>query len=107
MILNLIIKNPNLSGIVALCMWSFGALWVVEIQALPTFEALSISLAISFLMTAAWLSYSGRWGLVLKQPFYIWIPGLIGIFLNDIAYFTRLSVHLLPKSILLIIYGQY
>lgn len=69
-------------------MWSFAALLAVEVESIPTFEILSVALTVSFLATSAWLTYSGRWGLIAKQPLTIWIPGIIGVFFNDLAYFT-------------------
>lgn len=69
-------------------MWSFAALLAVEVESIPTFEILSVALTVSFLTTSAWLTYSRRWAEIMKQPFTIWIPGIIGVFFNDLAYFT-------------------
>lgn len=69
-------------------MWSFAALLAVEVESIPTFEILSVALTVSFLTTSVWLTYSGRWKLIAKQPQTIWIPGVIGVFFNDLAYFT-------------------
>lgn len=73
-------------GLGALFMWTVEPLLISEINNLPIFEVLSIIFFSSFMLTAIRLTLRKRWSLVLKQPAFIWLGGILGICLSDFAY---------------------
>lgn len=85
------IKQPKtiliatLIGYGGLAIWSLSPLLVSYLQNIPTFEILAVTLSISFLVIATKLTIKKQWSLV-KQPWFIWLIGVIGIYGNDLTY---------------------
>lgn len=80
------VKRATYMGLGALVMWTVEPLLISEVNGLPIFEVLAIIFFSSFLLTAFRLTKQKRWHLVLKQPAFIWIAGLMGICMSDFAY---------------------
>ncbi len=80
-------NNPSatLIGYCGLFFWTIGAVLVAHIENIPTFQALSIALGVSFSATAVYLTLTKRWFL-LKQPLPLWLVGITGVFGNDVLY---------------------
>lgn len=79
-------KHATLFGLGALAMWAVEPLLISSVNDLPIFELLTIIFASSFLITSVRITYNKKWGLVLKQPVFIWLMGFAGICLSDFAY---------------------
>lgn len=80
-------QYPTWIGYTALLFWALAAPFVVQIKSLPIFESLTVIFLISFLLSAVKLSFYQEW-LKLKQPWFIWVGGVLGIYGNDILYIT-------------------
>lgn len=80
------VKRATLMGLGALIMWTLEPLLVSEVNGLPIFELLAIIFFSSFFITAIRATKKKRWGLILKQPAFIWIAGFMGICASDFAY---------------------
>lgn len=72
-------------GYSGLALWSLSPLMVAQLKNIPTFEILTIALSISFFVIAIKLTLQKQWGRI-KQPFLIWVVGVIGIYGNDLTY---------------------
>lgn len=83
---NLSARYATYLGLGALGMWTVEPLLISEVNSLPIFEVLTIIFASSFVMTAIRLTLKRRWHLVLKQPLFIWLAGMLGICASDFAY---------------------
>lgn len=80
------VKRATYMGLGALAMWTVEPLLISEVNELPIFEVLAIIFFSSFALTAFRLTKHKRWHLVLKQPAFVWIAGLMGICMSDFAY---------------------
>ncbi|GGI86251.1 DMT family transporter [Legionella impletisoli] len=78
-------KYPTLIGYSALIFWALAAPLVVQIKSLPVFETLSIVFSVSFLISAVKLTIYREWS-KLKQPWFLWVIGFLGIYGNDLLY---------------------
>lgn len=81
----LIKKYPTVIGYSALIFWAMAAPFVVKIKSLPLFETLTIVFSISFLLSAIKITLYRQWS-TLKQPWFLWIIGILGIYGNDLLY---------------------
>lgn len=72
-------------GYGALLFWSMSATLTAMVSKIPTFQIISIALAISFLLACIMLTIGKRWH-TIKQPYMVWIVGIIGINCNDMLY---------------------
>lgn len=72
-------------GAMGLFFWSLSAVYTVHIKSLPLFEILSIVFLISFIISAIKISVCRQWSL-LRQPWYLWFIGIVGIYGNDIFF---------------------
>ncbi len=72
-------------GYGGLVLWSLSPLMVAQLNNIPTFEILTIALSISFFVIAIKLTIQKQWGRI-RQPFLIWLVGVIGIYGNDLTY---------------------
>jgi drug/metabolite transporter (DMT)-like permease len=72
-------------GYSGLILWSLSPLMVAQLKNIPTFEILAIALSISFVVIALKLTIQNQWGRI-KQPWLVWLIGVIGIFGNDLTY---------------------
>lgn len=72
-------------GYLAILLWGVESVFVVKVKAIPLFEILTVAYLISFLLTAAKLSWQRDWAR-LKQPWILWVVGLCGVLGNDILY---------------------
>lgn len=71
-------------GYLALILWSSMALITSKLHGIPLFELLFCAFFISFFLTSIKLTIKRQWYLI-KQPFIIWIIGVIGIYGNDLT----------------------
>lgn len=82
---------PTTVGCGALLIWSLYALLVSEILVnLPIFETAFLVFSISFVAMAIRLTLKKQWSLV-KQPFIIWLIGIIGVCGSDLAYVSAVK----------------
>lgn len=77
--------HPTAIGYSALVFWALAAPFVVKIKSLPIFEILTIVFAVSFVLSAVKLTLFRQWS-TLKQPWFLWIIGILGIYGNDLFY---------------------
>jgi len=78
-------KYPTVIGYSALIFWALAAPFTVKIRAIPVFETLTVVFTVSFFVSIIRLTYSGRWA-ELKQPWFLWCIGFLGIYGNDLLY---------------------
>lgn len=78
-------SRATLIGYISLLMWASSGVLTSSVTKIPTFEVLSVAFAISFGITAATLTVKKQWHKV-KQPWPLWVAGVIGIFGNDALY---------------------
>lgn len=78
-------QYPTLIGYSALIFWALAAPFVVKIKSLPIFEILTIIFTVSFVLSAVKLTLCRQWS-TLKQPWFLWIIGILGIYGNDLLY---------------------
>ncbi len=78
-------QYPTLIGYSALIFWALAAPFVVKIKSLPVFESLAIVFSVSFLLSSIKLTLYRQWS-KLKQPWFLWPVGLLGIYGNDLLY---------------------
>jgi drug/metabolite transporter (DMT)-like permease len=79
-------KLPTTIGCGALAMWSLYALVVSELVSnLPVFQTLFLMFGASFIVMALRITLLKRWHLV-KQPWFIWLVGVIGVCGSEVAY---------------------
>jgi len=72
-------------GYSALLCWALAAPLVVQIKSIPLFETLTIVFSVSFLISSIKLTLCQQWS-QLKQPWFLWLIGFLGIYGNDILY---------------------
>lgn len=85
------VKLPTTVGCGALAMWSIYALVVSELVGrLPLFQTLFMMFSFSFIIMALRLTASGGWQLP-KQPWFIWLIGILGVCGSDTAYLTAMQ----------------
>lgn len=73
-----------------------------ELNAIPTFEVLTIISAVAFIFSLAAIAINKKWH-VLKQPWYIWAIVAAGIYGNNICYVIALK-YAPPAQAILIYY---
>lgn len=66
-------------------MWAMSACYVMTVNAIPTFEIITIAYSITFIFTAIKLSVKHQWS-TIRQPWFLWVIGLLGVFGNDIFF---------------------
>lgn len=66
------------------------ALFGAELSRIPLFELLTIALSIGFILTLLKLSISKQWRCI-KQPWYIWLIGISGIYGTDLLFYAALK----------------
>ncbi|MDQ2994159.1 MAG: DMT family transporter [Pseudomonadota bacterium] len=74
-------------GFCGLLIWSMSGVMAANIRNIPTFEILAITYTISFCLTMLYVAKTKRWH-KLKQPWYIWLIGIVGICGSDGLYIT-------------------
>ena len=72
-------------GYIALLFWASSGVLASSVINIPTFEVLSVAFSISFGITALLLTLRGQWSKV-KQPLFLWIIGMVGVYGNDALY---------------------
>lgn len=75
----------TLLGYSALLLWSFSASCAVILKNLPSFEVLTITFFGAFLYCALRITHTRKWK-KLKQPWYVWAIGIIGVCGQQILY---------------------
>lgn len=79
-------------GFLAVLLWALLALFTAAAGAVPPFQLLSLSFAIAFLVSLAFLFRRGRGGLsLLRQPWPVWALGVGGLFGYHLFYFIALQ----------------
>lgn len=78
---------PTLLGYSALLFWALAAPLTVCIKGLPIFETLTVVFSISFILSATKLTIYQQWQR-LKQPWFLWVIGFVGIYGNDLLYIS-------------------
>ncbi|MDF1795287.1 MAG: DMT family transporter [Coxiellaceae bacterium] len=91
---------PTLLGIFALLFWSIDGVLVSGLHNIPSFEILAIIFSFGFILTAIKLTIEGQWSLV-KQPWWIWIIGVFGVYGNNVFYVISFK-YAPPQQVLLI-----
>lgn len=88
------IQNVRLAtstGCGALLVWSLYASIVSELLGrLPVFQTLFLMFLVSFLAMCLRLTYMKRWH-VLKQPWLVWVVGVLGVCGSDVAYVSAVK----------------
>lgn len=84
---NLSSRTATLLGYGGLFIWAVSAVFVTHTKNIPTFEILTITYSISFLLTAIVLTWRKEWYKV-KQPLVVWLIGIFGIYGNEILYLS-------------------
>lgn len=85
------VKFPTTIGCGALLVWSLYALIVSELLGrLPIFQTLFLMFGVSFVAMAIRLTFMKRWS-VLKQPWPIWLIGVLGVCGSDVAYVSAVK----------------
>lgn len=75
-------------GVLALIIWSTGALAAVKICQLPSLEVLAFTFFITFITTCLKLTITKRWSDIYSQPWYVWVIGVLGICMQQLAYIS-------------------
>lgn len=83
---NFFSKYPSSFGFIALCVWSFSALFASIMKSIPTFEMLSMIFFVSFISIFIKIGWFNDWK-KLKQPLFVSLIGVVGISGNDYFYF--------------------
>lgn len=79
-------------GCGALLLWSLYALVISElVETLPVFQTLFLMFGISFVAMSIRLTLKKRWSILWKQPFLIWVVGVLGVCGSDIAYVSAVK----------------
>ncbi len=78
-------RYPTFIGYSALIFWALAAPFTVKIKDIPIFETLTIVFTISFFFSAIKLTLCKQWH-TLKQPWFLWLIGFLGIYGNDLLY---------------------
>lgn len=104
--------SPTFIGYLALVIWSLSASAAVHIATLPVFQILIVTFFLAFLLSAGRLTVTRTWH-TLKQPWYIWVIGVLGIcaqqffylkaFQNGPAAQVDIIVYLWPLFLILLI----
>jgi drug/metabolite transporter (DMT)-like permease len=104
--------SPTFIGYLALIIWSLSASAAVHIAMLPVFQILIVTFFLAFLLSAVRLTVTKAWS-SLKQPWYIWVIGVLGIcaqqffylkaFQNGPAAQVDIIVYLWPLFLILLI----
>lgn len=79
-------KNATMLGTIALLLWVVEPLSVSELRGIPFFEFLFLTFASGFILTAIRVTKNKQWKLILKQPLFLWLVGLLCICGSDFAY---------------------
>lgn len=79
------LDKPTLGGLIALFFWAFMAVFTNFVKSLPIFEILTIVFLVSFLTSLVKIWYCHDWH-KLKQPWFLWLIGIAGIYGNDLLY---------------------
>lgn len=77
--------SPTFIGYLALVVWSLSASAAVHITTLPVFQVLIVTFFLAFLLSVARLTVTKTWS-ALKQPWYIWVIGVLGICVQQFFY---------------------
>ncbi len=84
--------GATLIGFLAVLLWALLALFTAGAESVPPFQLLSLSFAIAFVASLAFLLRRGMRGLsVLRQPWPAWILGVGGLFGYHFLYFVALK----------------
>ena len=81
--------GATLTGFLAIAMWSLLALFTAASGAVPPFQLAAITFAIGGLIGFAWVAATSRWA-DLRQPWPVWMLGIVGLFGYHAFYFTAL-----------------
>ena len=86
------VMQYNLSGILAILLWSTLASLTVKVGRVPPFELVSISFTVAFFIGLGLWKKEGRGILVhLKLPLKVWLVGVGGLFGYHFFYFLALQ----------------
>lgn len=99
---HLLKKYATIIGCLATTLWSFDGVMFSELNAIPTFEVLTVVCAAAFVFALIRLTITKRW-YVLKQPWYVWAIVAIGIYGNNVCYVVALK-YAPPEQAILIYY---
>lgn len=84
--------GATLIGFLAVLLWALLALFTAGAESVPPFQLLSLSFAIAFVASLAFLLRRGLRGLsVLRQPLSAWVLGVGGLFGYHFLYFVALK----------------
>lgn len=81
-----LVRSHTFIGSGALLLWIVQPLLVTELEGFPLFEALTIIFGSGFLISAIRITLAKRWRVILKQPLFVWILGVVGICCGDFCY---------------------
>lgn len=82
--------NPNISGVLAIAMWSLLALLTVASGAVPPLQLLAMTFLIGGLSGAVTWIVRGFPAELVKLPWYLWLFGIGGLFGYHFFYYTAL-----------------
>lgn len=82
----------TLIGMTAILMWSLLAVLTVATGRIPAFQLLAMTFAIGACIgPLTWIWRRGAWR-ALRQPFEVWLVGVLGLFLYHALYFVALRL---------------
>lgn len=83
--------SGNGFGILAILIWSTLALLAVFLKDFPPFQILAFAFTIAFLVgLIGWIKNGKALLVLLKQPWYVWANGIIGLFCYHLFYFLAI-----------------
>lgn len=86
------VQLSTIIGCGALLVWSVYALVISElVVALPVFQTLFLMFGISFFAMSIRLTLKKQWSILWKQPYVVWLVGVVGVCGSDIAYVTAVK----------------
>ncbi len=78
-------KKYTMIGYLGLFCWSMAPVLNASVKSIPIFQILFIALGISFIASSIILTKNNKWT-TLKQPGFMWLVGILGIYGNDVCY---------------------
>ena len=84
--------TATLVGLIAIVLWSSLAVLTVATGRVPAFQLLAMTFAIGACIgPLTWIWRRGAWR-ALRQPFVVWLVGVMGLFLYHALYFMALRL---------------
>lgn len=85
-------STATLVGLIAIVLWSLLAVLTVATGRVPAFQLLAMTFAIGACIgLLTWIWRRGAWR-ALRQPFVVWVVGVMGLFLYHALYFMALRL---------------